>query len=61
MYNEVRQGTSVTSSRSIARDWRCEGRGQVLCWGRTDTIYEAVLGNTVECSTQTNTKQHLAV
>lgn len=63
MYNEVRQGTSVAHSRSAARDRRFERRGPGA-WLRKenrDTIYEAVLDNTLECSKQTRTNKHLGI
>lgn len=43
MYNETRQGTSVTGSRSIARGRRCEARGPGACLRKEnrETIYEA--------------------
>lgn len=59
VYDEVRQGTSVTGSRSLARVGRgVRERARCLCERKEDreTIYEAGSGNLVECSKQASTK-----
>lgn len=58
MYNEVRQGTSVPGSRSVARGGRCAGRGPDarLRKENRETVCEASGGIMVECSKQTNTE-----